>query len=207
MFATKGIGWLALFCAFLAGVFMYPLVIWGMYAAASMHRVEPMFIGRTTVMESAQGQPTRLGDLENLTTSQAVLSGAAQSLSDLGVNPAQVLQGVKVEPINDTNILAIEVTSPDAKEAKVAADVIAAELKKAYARFHSDDSARVLKTIDPAFVRPAARHRSFAASLGCFLTSRMAGPISALIVGLAFGLLFGLLVRNRRQPLPTQQGV
>lgn len=118
---------------------------------------EPLFIGRTTVMESKSIQQTgipifasqmmgssvdlqlQLSNLGNLATSQRVLSNAAQTLADLGMNytPQQVLAATSVTPVRDTNILAIEVMLPDAKSAKVAADVIAAEFKKVYADLHN----------------------------------------------------------------------
>ena len=114
---------------------------------------EPIYTGRTTVMESKSIQQVgiplfqsqmmgnatdlqlQLSNLGNLATSQRVLSNAAQTLSDLGMKftPAQVLSATSVTPVRDTNILAIEVTLPDAESAKVAADVIAAEFKKVYA--------------------------------------------------------------------------
>lgn len=114
---------------------------------------EPLYTGRTTVVESnniqqmgiplfqsqMMGNSTdiqlQLSNLGNIATSQTVLQNAAQTLSDLGMRftPEQVLSATSVAPVRDTNILAIEVTLPDAKSAKVAADVIAAEFKKVYA--------------------------------------------------------------------------
>jgi uncharacterized protein involved in exopolysaccharide biosynthesis len=129
--------WLPFVCAFAVAFLGF------LSAAYVNYNSEPMYVGRTTVMESfgspMEGQPDhykmRLGDLGNLATSQAVLSNTAQTLSDLGMKftPQQVLSGTSIMPVKDTNILAIEVTLPDAKEAKVAADVIAAEFKKVYA--------------------------------------------------------------------------
>jgi succinoglycan biosynthesis transport protein ExoP len=118
---------------------------------------QALYIGRTTVMESKSIQQTgipifqsqmmgnsvdlqlQLSNLGNLATSQRVLSNAAQTLADLGMNftPQQVLAATSVTPVRDTNILAIEVMLPDAKSAKVAADVIAAEFKKVYADLHN----------------------------------------------------------------------
>lgn len=118
---------------------------------------EPEYIGRTTLMESKSiqqmGVPLfqsqmmsvtpdiqlQLSNLSNIATSQKVLLNAAQTLADLGMKfkPEQILGATNVTPVRDTNILAIEVTLPDAKEAKVAADVIAAEFKKVYAELNN----------------------------------------------------------------------
>ncbi len=117
------------------------------------YNAEPMYVGRTTVMESKNIQQVgvplfqsqlmggvvdiqlQLSNLGNLATSQRVLSNAANTLNDLGMKyrPEEILGATQVSPVRDTNILAIEVTLPDAKEAKVAADVIASEFKKVYA--------------------------------------------------------------------------
>lgn len=114
---------------------------------------EPLYIGRTTVMESKSikdlgvplyqsqlvSSPTdlqlQISNLGNLATSQRVMQNAAQTLSDLGLNydARRILAATSVTPVRDTNILAIEVTLPDAEAAKVAADVVAAEFKKVYA--------------------------------------------------------------------------
>lgn len=77
----------------------------------------------------------QISNLGNLATSQRVMQNAAQTLSDLGLNydARRILSATSVTPVRDTNILAIEVTLPDAEAAKVAADVVAAEFKKVYA--------------------------------------------------------------------------
>lgn len=106
----------------------------------------PMYVGRTTLMESgtlskrssnkttAAMEERRLSTLGNIVTSQRVLANAAATLSNLGMKttPEQVLSATQVIPVRDANILAIEVTLADPKEAKVAADVLAAEMKKVY---------------------------------------------------------------------------
>ncbi len=117
------------------------------------HNTVPMYVGRTTVMESKTIQQVgvplfqsqlmggaldvqlQLSNLGNIATSQRVLSSAANTLNDLGMKhtPEEILAATQVAPVRDTNILAIEVTLPDAKEAKVAADVVAAEFKRVYA--------------------------------------------------------------------------
>lgn len=119
--------------------------------ALSNQLADPMFTGRTTLMES-KGMSRegispfpeqfmqvdvqlRLSNLANIATSNKVIVNAAQTLSDLGLRyePQEIFQHTSVQPVRDTNILAIEVTLPDPEEAKIAADVIAAEFKKVYA--------------------------------------------------------------------------
>lgn len=109
-------------------------------------------MGRTTVMESqgmsSEGTPIyaeqqmmmmdvqlKLSNLGNIATSQRVLSNAAETLKDMNLSytPEQILSRTSVQPVKDTNILAIEVTMENPQEAKVAADVIANEFKNVYA--------------------------------------------------------------------------
>lgn len=121
------------------------------------HKAETLYMGRTTVMESKSMQQIgvplfqsqlmggamdvqlQLSNLGNLATSQRVLNNAAATMADLGMkqDPRDILNATAVTPVRDTNILAIEVTLPDAKEAKVAADVVAAEFKKVYAEINT----------------------------------------------------------------------
>lgn len=116
---------------------------------------EPLFTGRTTVMESKdmsqsnvplypeqylqQDIQLRLSNLGNLATSQRVLESAAKTLDDLSMkfSPDEILAHTKVQPVKDTNILAVEVTLPNPNEAKIAADVVAAELKRIYSDLNS----------------------------------------------------------------------
>ena len=178
-----------------------------------------MYTGRTTLMESLgppmKGQPDyykmRLDNLVDLARSSRVLSNTAQTLSELGMKfaPQEVLSNTSVTPVRDTNILAIEVTLPDPKEAKVAADVLAAETKKEYARQYGFDIRKglVLKTVDPAFVRPLVRPNPAKLLFG-LLFSQLGGPIIGVIVGLVFGLALAALIRKRRANCPSpQQGV
>ena len=92
----------------------------------------------------------KLSNLGVIATSERVLSNAVSTLSDLGVHetPEQILAATSVQPVKDTNILAVEVTLPardmseEAKrsaqeDAKVAADVVAAEFKRAYAELNN----------------------------------------------------------------------
>jgi len=113
-------------------------------------RTPELFTGRTTLMESKgmsrEGIPLfqeqyvqldlqlRLSNLGNIATSQRVMSNAAQTLQDIGFTlPAgEILRKTKVQPVRDTNILAVEVTLDNPKDAKIAADVVAAEFKKVY---------------------------------------------------------------------------
>ena len=108
--------------------------------------------GRCRVMErqpnqsgvSVYGQPyamnnaveIHLADLAHIATSNSVIIKAISSLGDLGIamEPQKLIQTLRVEPVADTQILQIEVTSTDMLEAKSAADVIAAEFR----RFYSD---------------------------------------------------------------------
>ena len=137
------------------------LIILGMVlcvgaVAMSNLNEKPMFTGRTTLME-AKGMSDkgvslfqepympldtqlRLSNLGQLATSQRVLSNARDTLRELGLTfPAdQIGQVMSVQPVKDTNILAIEVTLPDAEEAKVAADVVASEFRKVYAELNND---------------------------------------------------------------------
>ena len=137
------------------------LIILGMIicvgvVAISNQRTEQLYTGRTTLMESTgmsekgidiYAKPymqldtqLRLTNLGQLAISQRVLSNAAQTLSDLGMKftSEEIVSNTSVEPVRETNIIAVEVTLPDPEEAKVAADVIASEFKKAYGELNND---------------------------------------------------------------------
>ncbi|MCX6344119.1 MAG: polysaccharide biosynthesis tyrosine autokinase [Armatimonadetes bacterium] len=77
--------------------------------------------------------------MASIATSQRVLESAIDTLRDLSLNMKvdEILRATRVEPVKDTNIMAIEVTLPDPEVAKVAADVIAAEFKKVYAELNN----------------------------------------------------------------------
>lgn len=136
------------------------LIILGMVicvGAVAIHNMttQPLYTGRTTVMESKgmaqEGVPIypepymqldvqlRLSNLANIATSQRVLNNASVTLDDLGlkISASEILAHTSVEPVRDTNILAIEVTLPDPIEAKTAADVISSEFKRAYAELNN----------------------------------------------------------------------
>ncbi|MEN6583103.1 MAG: polysaccharide biosynthesis tyrosine autokinase [Armatimonadota bacterium] len=117
--------------------------------------LQPEYTGRTTVMEPDQmsggGIPLypeqylqtdmqlKLSNLANIATSQKVLQDSAETLGDLNLNftADEILAHTNVQPVKDTNILAIEVTLPRPGDAKVAADVIAAEFKKVYGELNN----------------------------------------------------------------------
>ncbi|MDH7603089.1 MAG: polysaccharide biosynthesis tyrosine autokinase [Armatimonadota bacterium] len=117
-----------------------------------------MYTGRTTLMESLgmskEGvspfpemrspvlldMQVRLSNLASLATSNKVMQDAIMMLRDLGsiYSDQELLAATKVEPVRDTNILAIEVTLPDPVEAKKAADVIATAFKNAYKELNTE---------------------------------------------------------------------
>ena len=149
------------------------LIVLGTLAAVLMvaywnFTSEPRYVGRTTLMESKSIQQAgvplyqsemmgttidlqlQLSNLGNIATSQRVLANAAQTLQDMDMelSPEQVLAATQILPVRDTNILAVEVTLPDAREAKVAADVIAVEFKKVYAELNTDSVRRSREFIE-----------------------------------------------------------
>ena len=181
---------------------------------------EQLYVARTTLME-ALGPPVkgqseyykaRLGNLCTLATSQRVLSNTAQTLWDLGLkySPERILASAEVIPVKDTSIIAIEVTMPDPKDAKVAVDVFASELKKVYAGLNTTPGGAekaALITIDPAYVRPYVPHGD-ARSPSSSASSPAGSLIIGLVVGLALGVLLAVLVGSRRRPSNSipQQG-
>jgi len=127
------------------------LVCVGTVASFELKSV-PMYTGKTTVMESKgmsksgvalypemqysslMDAQLRLSNLANIAISNKVMNDAAETLADLGstYTPLEILQATSVEPVRDTNILAVEVTLPDPEEAKKAADVVASSFKRVY---------------------------------------------------------------------------
>ncbi len=109
-----------------------------------------LYTGRTTVMEPSGmsmdqiplypeqfaqlDMNLRLSNLGSIASSQRVMQNASLTLADLGMKftPGEILSHTNVSPVRDTSQLAIEVTLPEQNEAKIAADVIAAEFKKVY---------------------------------------------------------------------------
>jgi polysaccharide biosynthesis transport protein len=126
------------------------MAVCGISVGIANNFTKPLYIGRTTVMERQQGPEqgvpvyreyvpmtnleVHLSNLGNIATSQEVMRRSAESLLTLGitVDPRSLLRTVSVRPVQNTQILAIEVTSPDVIEAKAAADVIAYEFKRFY---------------------------------------------------------------------------
>lgn len=93
----------------------------------------------------------RLKHLITLATSQRVLSNAAMTLDVLGMSSG-ILYNASVKAIKDTDIIAVEVTGSDPFEAKVAADVIAAELKRAYHEIMLDNLKADLENLESQLV-------------------------------------------------------
>lgn len=97
----------------------------------------------------------RLSNLSNIATSLRVRQAAAEALADfhLSTSPQEIVQQhLDVHPEKDTNILAVEITLPsiplpgesreDAEsrtreEARISAEVVAAEFKRAYAELNN----------------------------------------------------------------------
>ncbi|MEN6371664.1 MAG: polysaccharide biosynthesis tyrosine autokinase [Armatimonadota bacterium] len=114
-----------------------------------------MYKGETKVMER---QPTEAGvpvyggpyvvqsdiqmhlaDLAYIASSNTVLTGARDTLKQLGVlNSDDLMKTLDIKPVTDTQILAISVVSNNADDAKTAADVIAMEFKRFYNELVSD---------------------------------------------------------------------
>jgi capsular polysaccharide biosynthesis protein len=129
-------------------------------------------------------------NLTKVLSSMTVMQNAAMTLGDLGIKitPMEITSATSVSVIRDTSIIAVEITLPDQDEAKVAADVLAAEMKKVYAKMcsprHAGGSAQpaasdgpCLVTVDPAVVFPVNQHK-----------------LSNLWLGLMGGLLLGVIV-------------
>lgn len=134
------------------------LIILGMLICvglvALLNQLEPpLYKGRTTLVETnassrdvllystdayfsrtQQDVQLRLSNLGTIATSRSVMEDAARTLADLGCKYtwSEIQGNLKVAPVRDTNILAIEVTLEDPAEAKQAADVVASALKRAY---------------------------------------------------------------------------
>ncbi len=81
----------------------------------------------------------RLSNLGRIATSQPVLRNALVTMRDFGViiDGDYLVKHTTVEPVKDTNILAIEVSLPDGRNAKTAADVIALEFTKVYSELNN----------------------------------------------------------------------
>jgi polysaccharide biosynthesis transport protein len=138
--------WLILLCMVVCIVAVY---------VQSKYMTPDTWTGRTRVMERQPNQTgvpvynenyaantqveIHLADLAHIATSNSVITRAVASLEDLGitVEPDTLIRTLTVEPVQDTQILQIEVTSPDRDEAKSAADVVAAEFRRFYSELVS----------------------------------------------------------------------
>ncbi|MBI2841778.1 MAG: polysaccharide biosynthesis tyrosine autokinase [Armatimonadetes bacterium] len=137
--------WLIVFCvAVCVGVV-------GIHASLS----PKLYTGRATVMErqpTERGVPVygdryvvqpnvdiHLADLANIATSNSVILRSRDTLGQLGIaiDPRQLMNTLKIQPLYDTQILAIEVTSQDPDEAKSAADVVSGEFRRFYQQLMS----------------------------------------------------------------------
>lgn len=108
------------------------------------------YIGETRVMER---QPTEMGvpvygeqaiiqaniemhlsDLAHIAASNTVVERSTETLGQLGVSldPKKLMATLKIEPVPDTQILSIKVSSTKPDEAKAAADVVSAEFRRFY---------------------------------------------------------------------------
>jgi capsular polysaccharide biosynthesis protein len=169
----------------------------------------PLYVGRTTMMAAAtrSGAGSHdvqrcLANLQAIAASQRVMQKAALTLQDLGMSssPAEILSHTSIWPVRDSDILAIEVTLPDQVDAKVAADVVAACVKKAYMELSSHTGPRVtggqteleIKTVDPAYIFPLDQHR---------LRKLRSGMVLGFLAGLL--LAASLPLREHRRAVPT----
>ena len=108
---------------------------------------EQMWEGRTTLLfvpRTSQGidADCQLANLVRLCTSNAVISRSISSLQDLGVEVdlQQLIGSLSIERIPGTTMVVVRVTANDPSEAKSAADVIAAEMRRFQAEVASGPS-------------------------------------------------------------------
>ncbi len=124
--------------------YLLPLV-WALCIGAAVLRNSaqaPLYVGRTTLVLIPQRAnhlkkwQTRysLGTVAVLAETREVLGGACRTLADLGrpLAPDELRKSSSVERIPEADLLAVEVESPDPKEAKMVADVLASELRRAW---------------------------------------------------------------------------
>jgi capsular polysaccharide biosynthesis protein len=123
-------------------------------------------------------------------------------LASYGIgNPSEVLSSLRVTPVKDTYIVAIEVTSGDAREAKAAADIVGSVLKAKCSSSGSGGSQ--LRTIDPAFVRPVQKHTVLRSTFALLVSPSIRTAVGV-IAGAACGLMLGLVARRRATQTVTQ---
>jgi len=122
----------------------------GLVGFYSVFLTPELWTGRTRVMErrpAEMGVPVygeqymvqpntemHLADLAYIATSNNVINRSIDALRDLNVtlDPLDLIRTLRVEPVANTQILSIEVTSRDQVEAKAAADVVSAEFQRFY---------------------------------------------------------------------------
>jgi len=105
------------------------------------HSGARLYVGRVELKEKQQTRAgaaelkTRLANLAAIAKSERVTRGAWRTMGYLDVtgDPSELMSTLSIEPVDESQILRLEVASRSADEAKVAADVIAGELQKAYA--------------------------------------------------------------------------
>ncbi len=100
------------------------------------------YVATTTLMDSlalsdtstAETRSARLAIAVSIAGSNRVMRDVAATLEDLGLSysPGELIRAARVYETGTPGTLAIAVYLDDAAQAKVAADVIAAELKKVY---------------------------------------------------------------------------
>lgn len=162
----------------------------------------PLWTGRTTVIEqegmSSRAIPlyperylqlepqARLSNLSGIASSQRVLQSARMTLEDLDLKLTadEILGRTNISPQRDTNILQIEVTLPNPEDAKIAADVIAAEFKKVYGEINNsalresrEFIEEQLETTRQEMVKAQDRLRKFKEESGMVMMEQQAATI------------------------------
>ena len=165
------------------------IVCVGAAAVVNYNRAQ-FYTGRTTLLEvhppASSDRQAALNTLGSIATSNRVMQYADETLRDLRLNwrSERVYAGTNIRPVKDTYILAVEVTLPDPTEAKVAADVVGASVKKFYNEFYGYKGAKgepSLKTVDPAHVFPVNQRK-------------MLRLVRALIEGLVLGIVLAAIL-------------
>ena len=101
-----------------------------MYRATTI-LMDPIALSDTS---SPETRSARVAILTGLARGMRVMTAASNTLSDLGLDlsPSALMESTRVYAAGCPGTLGIDVHMADAKHAKVAADVIAAELKRIY---------------------------------------------------------------------------
>ena len=170
-----------------------------------------MYEAQTTVMDMHAhlengDREMHMSDLQELAKSQTVLTRTADTLIRLQVtqDPFIVLSTLEVEPVKDTNILAITVQAESEDLAKATADIIACEFVRYYDEFTKNKSGKpALKILEPAKTRHAPSHFEIF-GLGPTILAYIAG---ILLVGIIIGIPIGILIAKRsvkRLPPPAE---